>query len=121
VQALLDISGSKLTDGDREGAKAASTIMAMNNVYYRTMHFFKDEEFTKKPARLRMTIIGKPGIDKVDFELASLAVSAVAGCKGCVLSHAAEVQKHGVSPDGVQTVFRIAATVNALATAQFID
>ena len=32
------------------------------------------------PARLRMNVIGNPGIDKLDFELLSLAVSAINGC-----------------------------------------
>ncbi len=39
------------------------------------------------PARLRMNVIANHGIDKLDFELISLAVSAVNGCSLCVTSH----------------------------------
>ena len=49
----------------------------MNNVYYRFVHLVGNEEYGKLPARLRMNVIGAPGIDKTDFELYSLAVSAV--------------------------------------------
>ena len=41
----------------------------MNNVYYRFLHLVEDEEYGKLPARLRMNVIGNPGIDRLDFEL----------------------------------------------------
>ena len=120
VDALVEISQSVLSDADREGAREAAAIMAMNNVYYRTMHMFSDEEFAKGPARLRMTIIGKPSVAKLDFELASLAVSAIGGCKGCVVSHAHEAEKQGITKDGIRSAIRIAAVVQAVARALFI-
>ena len=40
--------------------KAASTIMAMNNIYYRFVHLASDQEYARKPANLRMNIIGNP-------------------------------------------------------------
>ena len=43
--------------------------MGMNNVYYRFLHLVEDEEYGKLPARLRMNVIGNPGIDRLDFEL----------------------------------------------------
>ena len=39
------------------------------------------------PARLRMNVLANPGIDKLDFELLSLAVSAINGCGLCISSH----------------------------------
>src|SRR3712207_426849 len=57
-------------------AKAAASVMAMNNVYYRSMHLLDDEACATLPAKLRMSVIAKPGVEKVDFELWSLAVSA---------------------------------------------
>ena len=39
------------------------------------------------PAKLRMNVIGSPGIDKADFELFGLAVSAMNGCGMCIDSH----------------------------------
>ncbi|HEY5952079.1 MAG TPA: carboxymuconolactone decarboxylase family protein, partial [Kofleriaceae bacterium] len=68
-------------------ARGAAAIMGMNNVYYRFVHFMGDEgEYSHMPARLRMQVIGSPGIDKLDFELACLAASAIAGCEACVRS-----------------------------------
>ena len=67
------------------------------------------------PARLRMNVIGNPGIDKVDFELFSLAVSAINGCGTCVASHERQVRQHGLTREAVQSAVRIAATVHAVA------
>jgi lipoyl-dependent peroxiredoxin subunit D len=61
-------------------ARAAAAIMGMNNVYYRFLHFMGDaSEYSHMPARLRMQVIGNPGINKLDFELACLAASAITG------------------------------------------
>ena len=98
-------------------AKAAASIMAMNNVYYRFVHLAADDELKKLPARLRMSIIASPGVEKVDFELMSLAVSAINGCGMCMEAHVHEVAKAGISKVGIQSVIRIAATMNATAQA----
>jgi lipoyl-dependent peroxiredoxin subunit D len=97
------------------GAHAAAAIMGMNNVYYRFLHLVEDPEYAQLPARLRMNVIGNPGIDKVDFELLSLAVSAINGCGTCVASHERQLRKHDVSREAVQSAVRIAATVHAVA------
>ena len=97
------------------GAKAASAIMGMNNVYYRFVHLSKNKEYGTLPARLRMNILANPGVDKADFELWSLAVSAINGCGLCIDSHETELRKHGLTTTQVQAAVRIAATVNAVA------
>ncbi len=89
--------------------------MGMNNVYYRFVHFAGQQEYGSLPARLRMNIIGNPGVDKSDFELYSLAVSAINGCELCVKSHEATLRKHDVPKEAVQSAARIAAVVNAVA------
>ena len=94
-------------------AKGAATLMAMNNVYYRFLHLSDEKEFSKLPARLRMNFIGKPGIPKADFELMSLAVSAISGCGMCINSHVQELKKAGLSAEGIQSAVRIASVVNA--------
>ena len=97
-----------------EAAKGAAAIMGMNNIYYRALHIMKGgEEYRTLPARLRMTIIGNPGVDKNDFELWSFAVSAINGCGMCMDAHEAELKKHGVSNVQIQTALRIAAVVSA--------
>lgn len=100
-----------------EAAKGAASIMAMNNVYYRSMHLIEDKEIGKLPAKLRMNIIGKPGIPKVDFELMSLAVSAISGCGMCLNAHIHEVRKHGITNEGIHSAVRIASVINAARTA----
>lgn len=97
------------------GARAAAAIMGMNNVYYRFLHLVEDPEYAQLPARLRMNVIGNPGIEKLDFELLSLAVSAINGCGTCVASHERQLRKHDVTREGVQSAVRIAATVHAVA------
>lgn len=103
-----------------QAAKSAATIMAMNNVYYRFLHLSEEPEFKKMPARLRMNVIGKPGIAKVDFELMSLAVSAIAGCGMCIQSHIAEARKGGITNEGIQSAIRIASVIQSAKTARTI-
>src|SRR5467141_3477794 len=43
--------------------------------------------FETMPARLRMSVIAQPGVDKSDFELWSLAVSAINACGACIEAH----------------------------------
>lgn len=115
------LTEGKLSLEEIEGIKAATTIMGMNNIYYRYLHLLEGEEELKKlPAKLRMTIIGKPGIDKVNFELYSLAVSSISGCGMCINAHVHEVRKGGIENIGIQSAIRIAAVTNATAQALHI-
>ncbi|MFZ4762211.1 MAG: carboxymuconolactone decarboxylase family protein [Alphaproteobacteria bacterium] len=113
IAAIL--AENTLSDAEANAAKAAASIMAMNNIYYRFVHLVEDKEYSKMPARLRMNVIAAPGIAKVDFELFSLAVSAINGCGMCMEAHVHEVIKAGISKQGVQSAIRIAAVINAAA------
>lgn len=121
INSIADDAASVLSAEEINAAKAAATIMGMNNVYYRFIHLVGDKDYAKMPANLRMTIIGKPGVDKVDFELYCLAVSAINGCGMCIESHAHEVSKGGISKVGIQSAIRIAAVINATAQALSIN
>ena len=119
--AEVVVSG-KLGVEEIEGIKAAVTIMGMNNIYYRYLHLLEGQDELKKlPAKLRMTVIGKPGIEKVNFELYSLAVSAITGCGMCINAHVHEVKKGGIEDLGIQSAIRIASVTNATAQALFIS
>ena len=96
-------------------AKAAAAVMGMNNVYYRFLHLVENDEYRKLPAKLRMNVIASPGVPKQDFELWSLAVSAVNGCGACLAAHERVLRQHGVTPEQVQAAVRIAAVVHAIA------
>ena len=113
IAAVEGHFGELATEELKVATKGAATLMAMNNIYYRFIHLTDDKEIGKIPARLRMNLIGKPGIPKVDFELACLAVSAIEGCGMCVNAHIHEVRKAEVSNEGIQSSVRIAAVLNA--------
>lgn len=96
-----------------EAAKAAAAIMAMNNVYYRFVHLASNKEYQTMQAKLRMNVIGNPGVDKIDFELWSLAVSAINACGMCIDAHEQQLLQHGVSKEQIQTAVRIASVIHA--------
>jgi alkyl hydroperoxide reductase subunit D len=63
-----------------------------------------------------MNLIGSHGIAKEDFELFSIAVSAMNGCGMCIESHERVLLQHNVKPDTIQSAVRIAAVMKAVAT-----
>ena len=113
--AEAEVAG-KLDEKFANAARGAAAVMAMNNVYYRFVHLVANPEYGTKPARLRMNFIGQHGIPKEDFELFSLAVSAMNGCGMCIDSHERVLLEHGVKPDVIQNAVRIAAVMKAIAT-----
>src|ERR1700739_1249511 len=112
TRRLQTLPAQHLDAAHVNAAHAAAAIMGMNNVYYRFLHLVEDEEYAKLPARLRMSVIGNPGIAKVDFELLSLAVSAINGCGSCVAAHERALRQHGLEREAVQSAVRIPATVH---------
>lgn len=100
-----------------EDALAAAALMAMNNVYYRFRHLVGKPTYAEKPARLRMNRLVKPTTSRVDFELFSLAVSAINACETCIRAHEKVVLEGGLSEDQVHDAVRIAATIYAAAVA----
>jgi alkyl hydroperoxide reductase subunit D len=100
-----------------DDAKAVAALMAMNNVYYRFRHMVGKESYSTLPARLRMNRLGQPKTSKADFELASLAVSALNGCEQCIRSHERAVLAQGLSEAHVHDAVRIAATIAGAAAA----
>ena len=113
--AEAEVAG-KLDEAHANAARAAAAVMAMNNVYYRFVHLASNPVYANLPAKLRMNAIGAPGIDKADFELFSLAVSAQNGCGMCIDSHEKVLSQHGVKAETIQTAARIAAVLKAVAT-----
>ena len=113
--AEAEVTG-KLSDQVANAARGAAAVMAMNNVYYRFVHLTSNPEYGTKPARLRMNFLGQHGIAKDEFELFSLAVSAMNGCGMCIDSHERILLEHGVKSDVIQSAVRIAAVMKAIAT-----
>lgn len=114
VIALIEAEAAQhLAPQALEAAKAAAAIMAMNNVYYKFTGMM-DDEYKTMPAKLRMNVLADPGADKIDFELWSLAVSAINGCLFCIKSHEKKVTAGGITREQVQTAVRIASVVQAV-------
>jgi alkyl hydroperoxide reductase subunit D len=114
IRAIMAEFAPRLSAEALVAAKAAASVMGMNNVYYRFTHLVGGD-YPKLPAKLRMNIMARPGVEKVDFELWSLAVSAINGCGMCMESHEKVVRHGGLSAEQVQTAVRIASVVHAVA------
>ena len=114
VRHIEAAASEVMTPEAMTAAKAAAAIMGLNNVYFRALHLMQNKEYEKMRAGLRMNILTNPGVDKVDFELWSLAVSAVNACGLCMDSHEKVLRNHGVTAVQIQAALRIASTVNAI-------
>ena len=117
LEAAAAEAGKHLDAAALNAAKAAAAIMGMNNIYYRFTHLVASKDYATMPARLRMNVIANPGVAKLDFELWSLAVSAINGCGMCIEAHEREVLGKGATKEMVQNVVRIAAIVHGVAAA----
>jgi alkyl hydroperoxide reductase subunit D len=116
LTAVLAVEAAKTASAQElSGARTAAAIMAMNNVYYRFTHLAGDGEYQTLRAGLRMNAMANPGCDKIDFELCSLAISAINGCGMCMDSHEKTLRKHDLSAQAIQSAARIAAVVHAVA------
>jgi lipoyl-dependent peroxiredoxin subunit D len=115
--AALDAAAAHLSDAALTAARTAASLMGMNNVYYRFTHLVGEEAYRKMPARLRMQATVQPGIERDDFELMALAVSAVNGCGICLETHERHLAGHGMRRETVQDAVRLAAVMNGIALA----
>lgn len=115
IRAFEALAREHLSPQALDAAKAAAAMMAMNNIYYRFVHLSANKAYETKPARLRMNVIANPGVDKADFELWSLAVSAINGCGKCIDAHDKVLREAGVSEDAIQNGVRYAAIIQSIA------
>jgi lipoyl-dependent peroxiredoxin subunit D len=115
TEAIAAQASTVLSSTELDAARAAAAIMAMNNIYYRFTHLVEDSEYETLRASLRMNVMANPGCGKIDFELASLAVSAINGCGKCVASHEKTLRKHEVPALTIQSAARIASVIHAVA------
>lgn len=114
---LADAKAAGIGEAVFEDAKAAAILMGMNNVYYRFRHLIGKEDYSQKPARLRMMRLKQVATNQTDFELFCLVVSSVNNCEACLKSHEAVVLEGGLSTDQVHDSVRIASIINAAAVA----
>lgn len=116
IRGIEEEASGYLSAEAYDAAKSAAAIMAMNNIYYRFVHLASNPDYQTMQAKLRMNVIGNPGVDKADFELWSLAVSAINGCGACIDSHEKVLLDHGLSKEQIQTAVRVASVIHAVAS-----
>ncbi len=112
--AVLDTAASQLSPAALEAAKSAAAIMGMNNILYRFHHLSSNPKYATMPARLRMNGLRGHGVEDVDVELWSLAVSAINGCGKCVDAHEKVVRDKGATEELVMAVVRVSAVIHAI-------
>jgi alkyl hydroperoxide reductase subunit D len=112
--AVLDSAAAHLSAQALEAAKAAAAVMGMNNIFYRFQHLSSNPRYATMPARLRMNGLRGHGVEDVDFELWSLAVSAINGCGKCVDAHEKVVRDKGATEELVLAVVRVAAVIHGI-------
>ncbi len=114
--AVLEAAPTHLSAAALEAAKSAAAIMGMNNILYRFHHLSSNPKYATMPARLRMNGLRGPGVEDIDLELWSLAVSAINGCGKCVDAHERVVREKGAGEELVIAVVRVAAVIHAIGT-----
>jgi alkyl hydroperoxide reductase subunit D len=121
IKALENHAQNILSESEISAVKTAASLMAMNNIYYRFTHIAHDNDYAQMPVGLRMQGIANHGIDKIDFEIFSLAVSILNGCAMCIDAHANQLLKHELTKSHVQMIAKIAAIINSASTALTIE
>src|SRR5690349_2090815 len=98
----------------------ASAIAARNTQFARHIEAVAKQKLADVGVAGGTAAAAIMALTKLDFELISLAVSAVNGCGLCVTSHEKKLRSHDVSRESIQSAVRIAATIHAVAvTAEF--
>lgn len=105
-----------LSEEAYNAALGAAAIMGMNNVFYRTKGQLEGR-YDDLRAGLRMNLIANPGVPKEDFELWSLAVSAINGCGHCLSAHETVLRDAGVDRTAIFEAIRLASIVSGVAQA----
>ncbi len=121
IRAVEEDAATRLSPAARMAAKSAATIMAMNTVYYAAINQLANHDYRSQPPGLAMSALSQSDVDKIDFELWAIAVSAVRKCEVCLNVHEAELHKRNVPLERVQAVLRIGAVMSAVATAIAIE
>ncbi len=115
--AVAADAASRAGEGILGDARAAAALMGMNTMYYRFRHLMESEQYSGRPANLRMMRMKQPATSAANFELFSLACAALAGCQLCIKAHEKAVLSGGLTHDNVHDAVRIAAVIHGIAVA----
>jgi lipoyl-dependent peroxiredoxin subunit D len=111
----IAMNGPLLGTSEREAAKTAAALMAMNNTYYPFVKMTGDDQLKRLPSGLPMNAYATHGgVSKVKFEMYALAASVIGKCEFCVKAHYELLKKEGMTVQQLQAVGKIAAVVGAI-------
>jgi alkyl hydroperoxide reductase subunit D len=114
TRSALEAAAAQLSAPALEAARTSAAVMGMNNIFYRFQHLSSNPKYSTMGARLRMNGLRGHGIEEVDFELWSLAVSAINGCGKCLDAHERVVREKGASEELVMAVVRVASVIHGI-------
>jgi alkyl hydroperoxide reductase subunit D len=95
---------------------ACTSLLSVNNVFYRFRHFVKKDIYNNIPAGIKMNIMMNPVLGKEFFELMSLIVSALNGCEMCVGSHEQSVLHAGGSEQRIFEAVKLGSVIRGVIT-----
>lgn len=108
----ISMNGPLKDTQEREAAKTAAALMAMNNTYYPFVEMTGDEQLKGLPAGLRMNAYATHGgVSKLKFEMYALAASVVGKCEFCVKAHYKLLKEEGVTIQQLQAIGKIASVI----------
>ena len=63
ISMALDEASDILSKSELNASYLAASLMAMNNIYYRSIHLLSNNDLASMPANLRMNAMASHGID----------------------------------------------------------
>lgn len=93
-----------------------TSLMNVNNIFYRFRHFAGKEVYNNQPAGIKMSIMANPVMGKESFELISLVISAVNGCELCVNAHESKLVAEGTPELKILEAVKLGAVIKSLIT-----
>ncbi|HTN35668.1 MAG TPA: carboxymuconolactone decarboxylase family protein [Arachidicoccus sp.] len=116
LKAAFNGSATEAGASKEELAEVVSltSLMNVNNIFYRFRHFAKKEFYNTQPAGIKMSIMANPVLGKETFELISLVISAVNGCELCVNSHESKLIQEGTAELKVLEAVKLGAILKGL-------
>ena len=95
---------------------SVTSLMNVNNVFYRFRHFMEKDFYNNQPAGIKMSIMMNPVLGKELFELVSLVVSSINGCEMCVQSHETKLINDGTPESKIFEAVKLGAVIKGLIT-----
>ncbi|MGF7232601.1 carboxymuconolactone decarboxylase family protein [Arachidicoccus sp.] len=113
---VIKAEAAGITQEELAEVISLTSLMNVNNIYYRFRHFANKEFYNNQPAGIKMSIMAAPILGREIFELISLTVSAINGCELCVKSHESKLINEGTSETKILEAVKLGAVLKGLVT-----